>query len=83
MQYLTFAVVMMRSGYLYGFYNVCFSVPRPWTTRASKDLWIELSEKALEYLEDTLTPNPAHQSDDEAGSVQAFHHHWQYACRSL
>ena len=49
--------IMMRKGYLYSFYNVCFSVPRPRTTRANKDLWIELSLKALEYLEDTLTPN--------------------------
>ena len=53
--------------------------PRPWTTRSSKDLWIELSLKALEYLEDTLTPDHAEKSsDDEAGSVEASHHHLQY-----
>lgn len=75
--------IVMRKGYLYSFYNVCFSVPRPWTTRANKDLWIELSLKALEYLEDTLTPNPADKSDEEAGSVEAFHHHLQYACQTL
>ena len=48
--------------------------PRPWTTRSSKDLWIELSLKALEYLEDTLTPDHAEKSsDDEAGGVEASH----------